>query len=191
VSENFQMLPDNLPRPQDDGQAVHLSGLPLPAVTLPSTAGTAVHLHELTGRWVLYIYPMTGTPGTALPAEWDTIPGARGCTPQSCSFRDHYAELQGLSTQVYGLSTQSPADQQEAKMRLHLPFELLSDQGLKLQQSLRLPTFEVEGMTLYKRITLIVERHRIIKVFYPVFPPDQNATEVVQWLRQQGHEADL
>jgi peroxiredoxin len=191
VSNNFQMLPDNLPQPHDDGQGAHLSGKQLPDIALPSTAGTVVNLSHLLGRWVLYIYPMTGTPGVALPEGWDTIPGARGCTPQSCSFRDHYAELRALDTQVYGLSTQSSDVQQEAKTRLHLPFELLSDPGLKLHQSLQLPTFEVEGLTLYKRITLIVERHRIIKVFYPVFPPDQNAAVVVQWLRQRNREATI
>jgi peroxiredoxin len=135
---------------------------------------------------VIYIYPMTGQPGVALPDGWDGIPGARGCTPQSCSFRDHFAELAALDTGVFGLSAQSSADQREARERLHLPFQLLSDPSLQLKRSLRLPTFTVAGMELYKRLTLIVSDGQIGKVFYPVFPPDRNADEVLAWLRRPG-----
>lgn len=175
-------LPDNLPRPIDDGRANHLHGSTLPELTLPSTAGALVDLSALMGRWVIYIYPMTGRPGVDLPDTWDVIPGARGCTPQSCGFRDHYAELQALNTGVFGLSTQTTDYQAEARTRLNLPFSLLSDSGLQLKTALNLPTFSVDGMELYKRLTLIAVDTRIVKVFYPVFPPDRNAREVLDWL---------
>jgi peroxiredoxin len=128
---------------------------------------------------------MTGQPGVKLPEDWDLIPGARGCTPQSCSFRDHYQELQALNTQVYGVSTQETSAQLEAQQRLHLPFELLSDLNFKLTTALELPTFEVENKRLIKRLTLIAQAGKIIKVFYPVFPPDQNAQDVIDWLKQE------
>jgi peroxiredoxin len=135
---------------------------------------------------VLYVYPMTGTPGVALPEGWDSIPGARGCTPQSCSFRDHFAELTGLGVdQLFGLSTQDTAYQAEAAERLHLPFPLLSDAGLTLATALRLPTFEAWGDTLIRRMALVIEDRRIVKVFYPVFPPDANAGQVVDWLKSR------
>jgi peroxiredoxin len=155
----------------------------LPAVVLPATDGASVDLSRIAGRVVIYVYPMTGRPGRALPEGWDGIPGARGCTPQSCAFRDHYAELKALNTAVFGLSTQDTDYQKEARDRLHLPFELLSDSGHRLKQLLRLPTFLVAGMELYKRLTLVVDDGRISKVFYPVFPPDQNAGDVLAWLR--------
>lgn len=155
----------------------------LPAVVLPATDGASVDLSRIPGRAVIYVYPMTGRPGRALPEGWDGIPGARGCTPQSCAFRDHYAELQSLNTAVFGLSTQDTDYQREARERLHLPFQLLSDSGLRLKELLRLPTFLVEGMELYKRLTLAAESGRIAKVFYPVFPPDRNASDVLAWLR--------
>lgn len=154
MSQNLSDLPSGLPRPVDDGAANHLSNLDLPSIGLSSTDGALVSLNELKGRWVLYVYPMTGRPGVSLPDGWDAIPGARGCTPQSCSFRDHYRELADLGTSVFGLSTQSSEYQREARDRLHLPFELLSDSELKLKNMMRLPTFVAEGMELYKRLTL-------------------------------------
>lgn len=169
--------------PRDDGAADHLPGLELPAIELPSTDGSVVDLSRLTGSWVIYVYPMIGKPGVALPEGWDEIPGARGCTPQSCSFRDHYAELAELDTDVLGLSVQESGDQREAKDRLNLPFELLSDSGLKLKHALRLPVFEAEGVERYKRLTMISRDGRIEKVFYPVFPPGRNAEDVLEWLR--------
>ena len=178
------VLPTDIPAPQDDGAARHLAGLKLPSVPLTATDGSQVDLSKLTGRTVVYIYPRTGVPGQPSPDGWDAIPGARGCTPQSCSFRDHFAELKGLGVeQLYGLSTQDSEYQREAAERLHLPFAILSDADLKLTQALRLPTFEVEGMTLLKRLTLVIDDGRITHVFYPVFPPDKSAQEVVGWLQ--------
>jgi peroxiredoxin len=182
--DNVYELPDNLPVPRDDGACAHLLDMQLPSVALRSTAGHMVDLAHLRGRTVVYCYPRTGRPDRDPPPGWDNIPGARGCTPQSCAFRDHYHELQMHGAGVYGLSTQSTADQQEAAERLHLPFELLSDAELAFTRALRLPTFEVESMILIKRLTLIVLDGRIEKVFYPVFPPDKNADEVVAWLAQ-------
>jgi peroxiredoxin len=182
MSTDYSQLPKNLPTPIDDGAAAHLEGAHLPDLTLQSTAGTTVNLARLSGRWVIYIYPMTGRPGIPLPDGWDMIPGARGCTPQSCGFRDHYAELKALNTGVFGLSAQDTKYQREARDRLHLPFELLSDDRLQLKRTMQLPTFTVAGMELYKRVTLIAQDGRIEKVFYPVFPPDQSADNVLAWL---------
>ena len=184
-SANIYELPEDLPIPVDDGACDHLTGFLLPDMALMSTEGTLVNLAKLPERTVVYCYPRTGRPDQALPTGWDAIPGARGCTPQSCAFRDHYQELQGLHTGVYGLSTQDTAYQQEAAQRLHLPFPLLSDADLIFTKALRLPTFTVDSMTLIKRLTLIVEDGEIIKVFYPVFPPDQNAANVIDWLSRQ------
>jgi peroxiredoxin len=179
-----QVLPDALPVPQDDGAARHLTGLGLPDLSLPATDGSTVNLARLPGRTVVYVYPRTGKPGQALPDGWDLIPGARGCTPQSCSFRDHFAELKGLGvTQLYGLSTQDTDYQREAVERLHLPFPVLSDAEQALTRALKLPTFDVAGMTLLKRMAWVIEEGTIVKVFYPVFPPDRSAGEVVDWLR--------
>jgi peroxiredoxin len=175
-------LPEGIPVPTDDGACDHLPGLGLPSVRLASTAGGSVDLSGLSGRTVVYCYPRTGRPDQDLPRGWDEIPGARGCTPQSCSFRDHHEELRALGARVFGLSTQETEYQREAAERLRLPFELLSDEELTFAKALRLPTFEVEGMTLIKRLTLVVEDGRIEKVFYPVFPPDENAEEVIGWL---------
>jgi peroxiredoxin len=186
MSTNLSELPQDLPRPADDGAASHLEGTTLPDLTLPSTDGANVHLATLPGRFVLYIYPMTGRPGVPLPDGWDAIPGARGCTPQSCSFRDHYAELRALKTGVFGLSTQTSECQREARDRLHLPFELLSDRSLQLKQLARLPTFTAGGMELFKRLTLIVHDGQVEKVSYPVFPPDLNAHDVLAWLRNNA-----
>jgi peroxiredoxin len=186
MSTNFSELPKDLPRPVDDGAASHLQGMSLPKLVLPATDGADVDLAAIRGRVVIYIYPMTGRPGVPLPDGWDGIPGARGCTPQSCSFRDHYSELKSLNTFVFGLSAQTTEYQKEAQDRLHLPFQLLSDSTLRLKQLLRLPTFTVAGMELFKRVTLVVENGRVEKVFYPVFPPDQNADDILAWLRQNA-----
>jgi peroxiredoxin len=176
-------LPADLPVPQDDGGARHLTGRKLPALTLAATDGSGVDLSRLAGRTLLYIYPRTGRPGQPLPDGWDGIPGARGCTPQSCGFRDHFAELKRLGVaNLFGLSTQDSAYQREAGERLHLPFSLLSDAQLAFTRALDLPTFEVDGMTLIKRMALVIDDGVISKVFYPVFPPDKNAEEVVAWL---------
>jgi peroxiredoxin len=177
-------LPPDLPRPVDDGAARHLVGLEMPKLSLPSTLGRMVDLSSLAAaRTVIYAYPMTGVPGKALPEGWDMIPGARGCTPQSCSFRDHHKELAALGADVLGLSTQTTAYQIEMSERLHLPFEVLSDAELRLVHALRLPTFEVDGMRLLKRLTLILRNRHIEHVFYPVFPPNESAAEVMAWLR--------
>lgn len=177
----------SLPVPEDDGAAAHLDGMMLPRIALPSTDGTDVDLAALAGRTVLYVYPLTGQPGLALPEGWDAIPGARGCTPQSCAFRDHFAELRDAgATQVFGLSTQDTDWQREAADRLHLPFALLSDAAFRLTEALRLPEFSASGMRLLKRMALIIDDGRIAKVFYPVFPPDRNATDVLAWLKENG-----
>jgi len=177
-------IPDNLPIPLDDGGADHLLGLPLPPLTLAATTGASVDLLALTGLGVLYFYPRTGRPDEPLPEGWDMIPGARGCTPQSCAFRDHFADLQTLGVSaVYGISTQTTAYQAEAATRLHLPFALLSDADRKLADALRLPMMEAAGMILNRRLTLIVSGGRIVKVFYPIFPPDRNAGDVISALR--------
>ncbi len=189
-TENTYDLPEGIPVPTDDGAADHLPGMRLPSVALISTSEDTVDLSVLSGRTVIYCYPMTGRPDRELPQDWDEIPGARGCTPQSCSFRDHHAELRDLGARVFGVSTQNTEYQQEAVGRLHLPFELLSDENLAFAEALGLPTLEAGGMTLLKRLTLIIEDGRIEKVFYPVFPPGKNAEEVLSWLREQseGHD---
>jgi peroxiredoxin len=177
------VLPEDLPVPEDDGAADHLAGSAMASVGLPATGGGVVDLSRLPGTTVVYIYPRTGLPGHEMPAGWDSIPGARGCTPQSCGFRDHFAELKRAGADaVYGVSTQSSDYQREARDRLKLPFELLSDERLELARALRLPTFEVDGMTLLKRMALILRDGRIVRVFYPVFPPDRNAEDVLAWL---------
>jgi peroxiredoxin len=177
------VLPDDLPVPQDDGAARHLTGARLPDISLAATDGAPVNLSRLTGRTVVYIYPRTGRPGQATPTGWDGIPGARGCTPQSCGFRDHFAEIRRLGVaQLYGLSTQTTDYQREAVERLHLPFATLSDADFALTRALKLPTFEVDGMILIKRMAWIVDDGTITHVFYPVFPPDKNAEDVTAWL---------
>jgi peroxiredoxin len=193
MNPDLSRLPEKLPTPADDGAASHLESSRLPDIELQSTDGSNVRVAHLTGRWVIYVYPMTGRPDVPLPDGWDGIPGARGCTPQSCGFRDHYAELQALNTGVFGLSAQTTEYQREVRDRLHLPFQLLSDSALQLRRTIRLPTFRAAGLELFKRLTLIVDEGRIEKVFYPVFPPDQNADEVLAWLRrnaQPGTPAD-
>jgi peroxiredoxin len=181
------VLPADLPVPEDDGAADHLPGLAVPAIELPSTTGGTVALDGLgrtKARTVLYVYPMTGRPGADLPDGWDSIPGARGCTPESCGFRDHHADLAAAGADVYGLSTQSTADQAEAAERLHLPFPLLSDgHTLLAEPPLSLPVFEAGGWPRYRRITLVIVEGRIEHAFYPVFPPDAHAAEVLAWLK--------
>ena len=173
-----------LPPPLDDGGARHLEGMALPALTLPASDGAVVDLSALPGLAVVYAYPMTGRPDVPAPEGWDMIPGARGCTPQSCAFRDHFAELRALGARhLFGLSTQDSAYQQEAAARLHLPFALLSDHDLALATALNLPCLEVAGMTLLRRLTMILSEGRVRKVFYPVFPPDRSAADVMDWLR--------
>jgi len=186
---NFNELPANLPVPKDDGGARHLQGMAMPDLELPSTSKRRVNLAKgpivNVARIVVYCYPMTGQPGKPLPAGWDDIPGARGCTPETCGFRDHHKDLAKLGAEVFGLSTQSTAYQQEMVKRLEVPFEVLSDEHFALTNALRLPTFTVEGMTLLKRLTLVVRNGAVEHVFYPVFPPDKHADEVIAWLK--GH----
>lgn len=180
--DELYKLPNNLPIPVDDGACDHLLGLQLPSVPLRSTSERIVDLASLPGRTVVYCYLLTGTPNSNLPAGWNEIPGARGCTPQSCAFRDHYQELQALKARVFGLSTQETAYQQEVVERLHLPFELLSDAELVFTRALGLPTFDVDSMILIKRLTLIILNQQLEKVFYPGFPPNRNAQDMMEWL---------
>ena len=178
------VLPEDLPVPRDDGAARHLTGARLPALALAATDGARVDLSALAGRTVVYVYPRTGRPGHASPTGWDGIPGARGCTPQSCGFRDHFAELKRLGVEhLFGLSTQDSDYQREAVERLHLPFAILSDADLKLTRALDLPTFTVDGLTLIRRMAWVIDDGVITHVFYPVFPPDKNAEEVVSWIQ--------
>ena len=182
---NLNQLPADLPRPTDDGGAKHLNGMPLPDIGLPSTSNRVVNVAKVdAARIVIYCYPMTGRPDRQLPAGWDAIPGARGCTPETCGFRDHHKDLARLNAEVFGLSTQDTAYQQEMVQRLQVPFEVLSDEHRQFANALRLPTFTVEGMTLLKRLTIIARHHRIEHVFYPVFPPDTHAQAVIAWLKQ-------
>jgi peroxiredoxin len=181
--ERLTELPEDLPIPIDDGAGDRLLGKFLPPIVLPSTQGNQIDVSVIPGDVVLYCYPMTGRPGIPLPTGWDEIPGARGCTPQSCAFRDLHQELSELGAQVFGLSTQNTAYQREAVDRLHLPYQLLSDADLRFAKALDLPLFEVDRQQLLKRITLIVTAGKIFKVFYPVFPPDKNADEVISWLK--------
>lgn len=177
-------LPDDLPEPEDDGGADHLPGTAVPQVTLQATDGTAVDLSSLSGRTVVYCYPKTGRPDEdVVPDGWEEIPGARGCTPEACGFRDHYQALHGRGvSEVYGLSLQSSAYQQEARDRLGLPFELLSDSDLEFTARLDLPTFKVADEVFLKRLTLITLDDQIEHVFYPVFPPDEHPAKVIHWL---------
>src|SRR3954464_1662082 len=197
---NLNQLPANLPRPKDDGGARHLKGLALPDLALPSTANRQVNLSQaasprapispypMTGRPSppvgMCAHPMAGRPDGQLPQGWDDIPGARGCTPETCGFRDHHKDLAKLHAEVFGISTQSTEYQQEMVKRLEVPFEVLSDEHFAFIKALRLPTFTVAGMTLMKRLTLIVRNGRIEQVFYPVFPPDKHADEVIAWLKK-------
>ena len=183
---SFTQLPANLPVPKDDGASDHLLGKPLPDVTLASTSGQPVNFCQRQGVIVLYAYPLTGRPGVPLPPGWDEIPGARGCTPESCSFRDHYTKICQRGAEVFGLSTQSTDYQREVRERLHLPFHLLSDEDFAFTDALSLPTFTVTSTRLLRRLTLISVHGIIEHVFYPIFPPDQHAAEVVSHLRARN-----
>ena len=182
-ADDLHRLPDDLPVPVDDGACDHLPGTRLPPVELASTLGRRVRLDGLPGRTVVYCYPRTGRPDEDPPPGWNQIPGARGCTPETCGFRDHHGGFLDLGVRVLGLSTQSTAEQREMTGRLTVPFEVVSDAELRLAGALGLPTFEVAGMTLVKRLTLVVDDGAIEHVFYPVFPPDRHAAEVLAWLR--------
>jgi peroxiredoxin len=181
---DYMSLPRDLPVPEDDGAADHLPRTPMPHVELRSTGGELVALDQLgPGRTVIYVYPRSGQLGQPLPEGWDAIPGARGCTPEACGFRDHHAELRAAgAASVYGLSSQDTGYQVELVDRLGLPFEILSDPQLALVDALGLPTFTANGEPLYKRITLVIADGQIEHVFYPIFPPDQHAAEVLEWL---------
>lgn len=185
MSADFTSLPPDLPVPVDDGGGDHLNGMALPVgLELASTQGGTADLAELAReRLVAYLYPRTGVPGEPLPEGWNEIPGARGCTPQSCAYRDSLGEFLDLGATVVGISAQIAAEQREFAEREHIPFPLLSDPGLRLAAELRLPTFSVEGMTLYRRLTFVAEAGIVVKAFYPVFPPDRNAAEVLDYLR--------
>jgi peroxiredoxin len=186
VTKDLHQVPPDLPVPVDDGAASHLEGMTMPRLELPTTDGFGTDLAKAArDRLVLYIYPRTGVPGEEPIQGWDEIPGARGCTPQACAFRDHFGEIAVLGARVIGLSVQSTAEQLEFAQRVGLPYPLASDPVLALADELRLPTFEAGGRRLYKRLTLIAEHDRIVKVFYPVFPPDRNADEVLEWLRSR------
>jgi peroxiredoxin len=183
MSTDYTALPPNLPVPEDDGAADHLPGLAIPSLPLPSTLAGTADLAELAqARLVAYVYPRTGTPGQALPSGWNDIPGARGCTPQSCAYRDSLARFERLGASVAGISAQDAAEQRQFADREHIPFPLFSDGDLRLKAELCLPTFEADGMTLYRRLTLVAEAGMIVKAFYPVFPPDRDAAEVLAWL---------
>lgn len=187
MAAEYSQLPPGLPRPVDDGAADHLPGTAIPALALPSTAGGFADPAELAReRLVAYVYPRTGTPGQPLPDGWDDIPGARGCTPQSCAYRDALAEFRRLGAALIGISAQSAAEQSEFAAREHIPFPLLSDAELRLAAAIGLPTFEVDGMRLYRRLTLVAEAGTIVKAFYPVFPPDRDAATVLAWLRRRA-----
>ena len=184
MDQDFLTFPEGLPVPEDDGAASHLPGTRLPDLALPATAGGAVVLAALPGRSVVFAYPRTGVPGEpSLTEDWDMIPGARGCTPQTCAFRDHHGELKRAGAAVFGLSTQDTAYQREAAIRLHLPFSLLSDDRLTLTRALNLPVMTVADVTLLKRFALVLRDGIVEHVFYPVFPPDGHAEEVLDWLK--------
>ncbi|MCB0829352.1 MAG: peroxiredoxin [Solirubrobacterales bacterium] len=184
---DFTQLPPDLPVPVDDGAADHLTGMGFPDLQLESSDGRWMNLPEELGeRAVLFIYPRTGTPGQPLLPGWDDIPGARGCTPQSCGYRDNLAGFRERGIGIFGLSAQTGSAQAEFKQRESIPYDLISDPGLKLAALLRLPTFTISNLTLYRRLTMIVESGRISKVFYPVFPPDQDAPSVLAWFAQEG-----
>jgi peroxiredoxin len=189
MSTDFTSLPENLPVPEDDGAADHLPDSEVPAVALPSTLGGEVDLAQAAReRLVVYVYPRTGVPGQPLLDGWDEIPGARGCTPQSCAFRDAREDLARHGATLIGISAQTPQEQAEFAEREHIAYPLLSDRGLALAEAMGLPTFETSGLRLYKRLTFVAEQGRIVKVFYPVFPPDRNAADVIAWLKGLQHD---
>ncbi len=179
---DYTTLPPNLPSPQDDGAADHLPGMRIPTLELESSMGPVDLAQLASERAVIYLYPKTGTPGEPLVAGWDEFPGARGCTPESCGFRDHAAELAGLGARVAGLSGQTLAEQVAFAERNRMPFPVIADPGMRLREALDLPTFELHGVTYLRRLTLVAERGTIVRAFYPVFPPDRHAAEVLAWL---------
>jgi peroxiredoxin len=181
-----------IPAPVDDGAPNHLIGTRVASVSLPATNGETVDLSKLPSRTIVYAYPRMGRPGVENPEGWDMIPGARGCTPQTCSFRDHFAELKELGVDhLFGLSTQDSDYQREAADRLHLPFAILSDDRLTLTRAMKLPTFETSGMTLLKRFTLVIDDGKVEHIFYPVFPPDRSAKDVIEWLSRKTRPRPL
>ncbi|KAK4542818.1 hypothetical protein LTR36_006194 [Oleoguttula mirabilis] len=183
-------LPSDLPRPEDDGACNHLKGTTFPSLSLPSTAGDSVDPASLSGLSILFCYPRTGAPNENIPTEWNAIPGARGCTPQACSFRDASKDFSELGvSRIFGVSTQDTSYQQEIKERVQLPYQLLSDEKLEMVTALTLPTFEYQGKALIKRLTLAVEDGKIVRVWYPVFPPDKSASEVLEWLKRRPEKA--
>lgn len=182
-ADDIHTLPDDLPVPEDDGAADHLLDAVVPSVELPATSGEPIDVGRLSGRTILFAYPRTGHPDQELPPGWNAIPGARGCTPEACGFRDAHSQFADLGARVLALSTQSADYQREMAERLHLPFPVLSDEELRLTTALGLPTFETSGWTLLKRLTLVIDDGRVTHVFYPVFPPDSHAAEVLSWLR--------
>ena len=182
-SDDIHTIPDDLPIPEDDGAADQLVDAVVPAIALKATTGETVRLDQLDGRTVLFCYPRTGRPDEELPPGWNAIPGARGCTPEACGFRDAHQQFADLGVRVLALSTQPSDYQREMADRLHLPFPVLSDERLELTRELGLPTFDTSGWTLLKRLTLVIDDGRIAHVFYPVFPPDTHAAEVLDWLR--------
>lgn len=182
--KDLYKLPDDLPVPVDDGACNHLRNFRVPSIQLQSTSGATINPGEMTGTTVLFFYPMTGKPESPPMIGWNDIPGARGCTPQTCSFRDNFSNLENLGVTVYGVSSQSSADQKEASDRLALPYELLSDSDFELVRAMNLPTFRYQSSTFIKRITVIARDGVIVKTFYPVFPPDKNVDDVIVWLEQ-------
>jgi len=178
-----------IPEPKLDFNLEHLNQLIIPDLKLNSTDDTTVSLSNLKGITVIYVYPMTGVPGKELPEGWDEIPGARGCTPQSCSFRDNFSKLKKLGVNnIFGLSTQSTEYQKELATRLHLPYTILSDEKLEFSKKLKLPMFKVLKMNLLKRITLILKDNKIIKYFYPIFPPTKNIEDVINFFEKSKLE---
>jgi peroxiredoxin len=182
-ADDIHTIPEGLPVPEDDGAAGHLVGATVPPVALQATSGDTIRLDQLEGRTVLFCYPRTGRPDEELPPGWNAIPGARGCTPEACGFRDAHRQFEELGARVLALSTQDSAYQREMAERLHLPFPVLSDERLELTNQLGLPTFETSRWTLLRRMTLVIDDGRIAHVFYPVFPPDAHAGQVLDWLR--------
>jgi peroxiredoxin len=181
-TDDISRLPSDLPVPLDDGACDHLAGMRLPGIALRATSGREVVLASLRGWTVVYTYPRTGEDGLPPPPGWNEIPGARGCTPQTCGFRDHHRELAALGAAVFGMSTQTTDYQREMVERLHVPFEVLSDSDLEMVHALCLPTFTFRGMTLMKRVTMFLRDGVIEHVIYPVFPPDRSAEQAVRWL---------
>ena len=186
-ADDIHTIPEDLPVPEDDGAAGHLLNAAIPAIALTATTGESIRLDEPKGKTVLFCYPRTGRPDEALPPGWNAIRGARGCTPEACGFRDAHQQFADLGVRVLALSTQDPDYQREMADRLHLPFPVLSDERLELTRELGLPTFETSGWTLLRRLTLVIDGGRIEHVFYPVFPPDTHAGEVLDWLSRRGH----